>query len=164
MLLSVVRAESRCLFHTQNKLFPCSQGRDTSLPHIHLVNVPLQLLKGRKRPGTAIPPQLLIPRSEQPLCCRRAAQQSGVPWEVKGSNRVELAAGSTSAGCAREKKKIKIKQIKKKIEGWGINVIKYLTAGKCEQPLFAVPPSSSSCQTSLLKAAVIKRESQDWKY
>lgn len=111
LLPSAVCAENRCLFHTQNKLFPCSQGGDTSLPHIHQVNAHLQLLQGRERPGIPTAPQTfstLFPISKKPLCCWRAAWQSRVPESgraVVGARiRVYLAAGSTSAGCAREKK------------------------------------------------------------
>lgn len=111
LLLSVVCAENRCLFHTQNELFPCSQGGDASLLHIHQVNAHLQLLQGREKPGVPTAPQMfstLLPISKKPLCSWRAAGQSRVPESgraLMGARVwVYLAAGSTSAGCAREKK------------------------------------------------------------
>lgn len=106
LLLSVLCAENRCLFHTQNELFPCSQGGDASLLHIHQVNAHLQLLQGGERPGVPTAPQMLstlLPISKNPPCCCRAAWQSGralMGARIWGY----LAAGNTSAGWAREKK------------------------------------------------------------
>lgn len=94
-----------------------------NFPPTHPPNVHLELLKGRERPGTLIP-HWLRRRDPHPTLAIRART-----W-------VMLATGSASAGCAGGKRQ---NLTKKGNGGWGVNVIKYLTAGKCEQPLFAAP-------------------------
>lgn len=120
--------------------------------------------KDRRSPPHLNPTGQFSSYQDAALVLPEGMQQSGVPRRGRAAIRtwVELAAGSTSAGRARKKNNNKIKK-KKKIRGWGVNVFKYLTAGKCEQPLFAAP-SCSSCQTRLLKTALIKHKGQGWKY
>lgn len=90
-------------------------------------------------------------------------QQSGVPAGEGQQSGLGASWLLAALQLAVPEKKNNNKIKKKKIRGWGVNVFKYLTAGKCEQPLFAAP-SCSSCQTRLLKTALIKHKGQGWKY